>query len=65
MILELKLTAGIGFTVPGYLQSRLRFPLNVNVTPVNDPPVLEIPTTKVLRLAQVSKRVTKILLLEV
>ncbi|CAG5093715.1 Similar to CSPG4: Chondroitin sulfate proteoglycan 4 (Homo sapiens) [Cotesia congregata] len=56
MILELKLTAGIGFTVPGYLQSRLRFPLNVNVTPVNDPPVLEIPTTKVLRLAQGTRK---------
>ncbi|XP_057318749.1 chondroitin sulfate proteoglycan 4 [Microplitis mediator] len=56
MILELKLTAGIGFTLPGYLQSRLRFPLSVNVTPVNDPPLLEIPTTKVLRLAQGTRK---------
>ncbi|XP_063991894.1 chondroitin sulfate proteoglycan 4 [Diachasmimorpha longicaudata] len=56
MILELKLTAGIGFTLPGYLQSRLRFPLHVNVTPVNDPPLLEIPTTKVLRLAQGTRK---------
>ncbi|XP_034935285.1 chondroitin sulfate proteoglycan 4 [Chelonus insularis] len=56
MILELKLTAGIGFTLPGYLQSRLRFPLHVNITPVNDPPHLEIPTTKVLRLAQGTRK---------
>jgi len=53
MILELTLAAGTGYTLPGYLQGRLRFPLHVNVTPVNDPPLLEIPTAKVLRLAQV------------
>lgn len=53
MILELTLVAGTGYTLPGYLQGRLRFPLHVNVTPVNDPPLLEIPTAKVLRLAQV------------
>lgn len=54
MILELTLVAGTGYTLPGYLQGHLRFPLHVNVTPVNDPPLLEIPTAKVLRLAQVS-----------
>lgn len=54
MILELTLVAGTGNTLPGYLQGRLRFPLHVNVTPVNDPPLLEIPAAKVLRLAQVS-----------
>lgn len=53
MILELTLVAGTGYTLPGYLQGHLRFPLHVNVTPVNDPPLLEIPTAKVLRLAQV------------
>lgn len=53
MILELTLAAGTGYTLPGYLQGHLRFPLHVNVTPVNDPPLLEIPTAKVLRLAQV------------
>ncbi|KAK0091244.1 hypothetical protein PV326_003535 [Microctonus aethiopoides] len=57
MILELKMTAGIGFTLPGYLHSRLRFSLYVNVIPVNDPPLLEIPTTKVLRLAQGTRKI--------
>lgn len=54
MILELTLTTGSSLKLPSYLQGSLRFPLHVNITPVNDPPVLEIPTTKVLRLAQVS-----------
>lgn len=53
MILEVTLVAGAGYALPGYLQGRLRFPLHVNVTPVNDPPLLEILTAKVLRLAQV------------
>lgn len=53
MILEVTLVAGGGYALPGYLQGRLRFPLHVNVTPVNDPPLLEILTAKVLRLAQV------------
>ncbi|XP_015604510.1 chondroitin sulfate proteoglycan 4 [Cephus cinctus] len=56
MILEVTLTAGAGYTLPGYLQGRLQFPLHVNVTPVNDPPLLEIPTAKVLRLAQGSRK---------
>ncbi|KAG7201656.1 hypothetical protein KM043_004386 [Ampulex compressa] len=56
MILELTLVAGNGYTLPGYLQGRLRFPLHVNVTPVNDPPLLEIPTAKVLRLAQGTRK---------
>ncbi|XP_014468132.1 PREDICTED: chondroitin sulfate proteoglycan 4 isoform X2 [Dinoponera quadriceps] len=56
MILELTLVAGTGYTLPGYLQGRLRFPLHVNVTPVNDPPLLEIPTAKVLRLAQGTRK---------
>lgn len=53
MILDVRLAAGAGYTLPGYLRGRLRFPLHVNVTPVNDPPLLEISTAKVLRLAQV------------
>ncbi|XP_012280685.1 chondroitin sulfate proteoglycan 4 [Orussus abietinus] len=56
MILELTLVAGPSYTLPGYLQGRLRFPLHVNVTPVNDPPLLEIPTAKVLRLAQGTRK---------
>lgn len=57
MILEVTLVAGAGYALPGYLQGRLRFPLHVNVTPVNDPPLLEILTAKVLRLAQVRHNV--------
>lgn len=54
MILEVTLVSDAGYTLPSYLQGRLRFSLYVNVTPVNDPPMLEIPSAKVLRLAQVS-----------
>ncbi|XP_076636368.1 chondroitin sulfate proteoglycan 4-like protein [Colletes latitarsis] len=62
MILEVTLVAGTGYTLPGYLQGRLMFPLHVNVTPVNDPPLLEISTT-VLRLAQGTRKIlTKVLI---
>ncbi|XP_029050257.1 chondroitin sulfate proteoglycan 4 isoform X1 [Osmia bicornis bicornis] len=57
MILEVTLVAGVGYTLPGYLQGLLRFPLHVNVTPVNDPPLLEISTAKVLRLAQGTRKI--------
>lgn len=50
--LELELAPASGFVLPGYLQGRHRFILHVDVIPVNDPPVLNIPTSKVLRLAQ-------------
>ncbi|XP_043482850.1 chondroitin sulfate proteoglycan 4 isoform X2 [Leptopilina heterotoma] len=57
MVLEVTLVPGYaGYTLPSYLQGRLRFSLNVNVTPVNDPPVLEIPSAKVLRLAQGTRK---------
>ncbi|XP_014206230.1 chondroitin sulfate proteoglycan 4 [Copidosoma floridanum] len=42
--------------LPGYFQDSLRFTLHVNVTPVNDPPRLEIPTNSQLRLAQASRK---------
>ncbi|XP_017888198.1 chondroitin sulfate proteoglycan 4 isoform X2 [Ceratina calcarata] len=57
MILEVTLVAGAGYSLPGYLQGRLRFPLQVNVTPINDPPFLEISTAKVLRLAQGTRKI--------
>ncbi|XP_053994110.1 chondroitin sulfate proteoglycan 4 [Hylaeus volcanicus] len=57
MILEVTLVPGTGYTLPGYLQGRLRFPLHVNVTPVNDPPLLDISTAKVLRLAQGTRKI--------
>ncbi|KAF4525482.1 hypothetical protein B566_EDAN002340 [Ephemera danica] len=54
--MELELNPGTGFTLPGYLQGRHRFLLPVNVSAVNDPPELIIPTGKVLRLAQGTKK---------
>ncbi|KZC12862.1 Chondroitin sulfate proteoglycan 4, partial [Dufourea novaeangliae] len=57
MIVDVTLVAGAGYTLPGYLQGRLTFPLHVNVTPVNDPPLLEISTAKVLRLAQGTRKI--------
>lgn len=41
------------FTLPSYLQGRNTFVLHVNITPVNDPPVLNLMPGKVLRLTQV------------
>jgi len=51
--IELELSPGSGFTLPGYLQGRHKFVLPINVTAVNDPPELIIPSGKPLRLAQV------------
>ena len=56
MLLKLALQASSGSTkaqLPGYFQDSLRFNLNVNVTPINDPPRLDISPAAVLRLAQV------------
>lgn len=50
---DLELSPESGFLLPNYLQGKHKFVLHVNVTPVNDPPVLELGTGKVLRLAQV------------
>ncbi|XP_059478684.1 chondroitin sulfate proteoglycan 4-like isoform X2 [Neocloeon triangulifer] len=55
--LELELNPGAGFTLPGYLQGRHRFVLPVNVTAVDDRPLLAIPSGKVLKLAQETKKV--------
>ena len=49
----MELSPESGFLLPGYLQGRHRFVLHVNITPVNDPPHLELGPGKVLRLAQV------------
>lgn len=51
----MELSPESGFLLPGYLQGRHRFVLHVNVTPVNDPPNLELGMGKVLRLAQVGQ----------
>lgn len=52
--LELEFSAGESFILPAYLQGKFKFNLGVNVTPVNDPPLLQIPTTSVFRIAEVS-----------
>lgn len=41
-----------GDELPNYLQRKHRFVLHVNVTPVNDAPVLVIPANRMLRLTQ-------------
>lgn len=53
VILEMKLFAADSYILPAYLQGKFRFTLSANIVPVNDAPVLEIPSTAVLRLAQV------------
>ncbi|XP_063215529.1 chondroitin sulfate proteoglycan 4 isoform X2 [Bacillus rossius redtenbacheri] len=57
VVLELELVPGQGFVLPGYLQGRQRFALHVNVTPVNDPPTLDLPPGATLRLAQGTRKV--------
>lgn len=54
MDLEIEFFASETFILPAYLQGKFKFTLSVNITPVNDPPQLNIPTTNVLRIAQVS-----------
>lgn len=53
IVMELELVAGPDFVQPAHLQGAHRFALPVNITPVNDAPVLSIPAGKTLRLAQV------------
>ncbi|VVC93817.1 unnamed protein product [Leptidea sinapis] len=52
IVLEMELIPETKFTLPSYLQGRNTFVLHVNVTPVNDPPVLNLMSGKVLRLTQ-------------
>ncbi|XP_075216320.1 chondroitin sulfate proteoglycan 4-like protein [Lycorma delicatula] len=54
--LELELAPGSGFVLPGYLQGRHRLMLHVEIEPINDPPVLLTPASKVLRLAQGTRK---------
>lgn len=55
IVLDMELIPETKFTLPSYLQGRNTFVLHVNVTPVNDPPVLNLMQGKVLRLTQVWK----------
>lgn len=52
--LEVEFSTSESFILPAYLQGKFKFTLSVNITPVNDPPQLNIPATTVLRIAQVS-----------
>lgn len=52
--LEVEFSTSETFILPAYLQGKFKFTLAVNITPVNDPPQLNIPATTVLRIAQVS-----------
>ncbi|XP_075990954.1 chondroitin sulfate proteoglycan 4-like protein isoform X2 [Anticarsia gemmatalis] len=57
IILDMELIPETKFTLPSYLQGRNTFVLHVNVTPVNDPPVLNLLPGKVLRLTQGTRKV--------
>ncbi|XP_039276162.1 chondroitin sulfate proteoglycan 4-like [Nilaparvata lugens] len=54
--MELELSPGSGFVLPGYLQGRHRLVLHVDIEPLNDPPSLLTPPSKVLRLAQGTRK---------
>ncbi|KAJ8737306.1 hypothetical protein PYW07_000577 [Mythimna separata] len=57
IVLDMELIPETKFTLPSYLQGRNTFVLHVNVTPVNDPPVLSLLPGKVLRLTQGTRKV--------
>ncbi|XP_053624900.1 chondroitin sulfate proteoglycan 4 [Plodia interpunctella] len=57
IVLDMELIPETKFTLPSYLQGRNTFVLHVNITPVNDPPVLNLLPGKVLRLTQGTRKV--------
>lgn len=56
IVLDMELIPEAKYTLPSYLQGRNTFVLHVNVTPINDAPVLHLSPGKVLRLTQSSQR---------
>ncbi|CAH0395257.1 unnamed protein product [Bemisia tabaci] len=54
---DLELSPGAGFTLPNYLKGRHRFSLLINITAVNDPPLLVIPSSKVLKVVLGTRKV--------
>ncbi|XP_058818725.1 chondroitin sulfate proteoglycan 4 [Topomyia yanbarensis] len=52
MMIDMQLVSATRNTLPPYLEGKHRFVLHVNVTPVNDPPVLKLPSNKLLRVTQ-------------
>ncbi|KAF5300206.1 hypothetical protein FQA39_LY11240 [Lamprigera yunnana] len=55
--MEVEFSATDVFILPIYLQGRFKLTLIVNITSINDPPILNIPLTTVLRLARGMKRI--------
>ncbi|XP_066901747.1 chondroitin sulfate proteoglycan 4 isoform X2 [Halyomorpha halys] len=55
--LDLELSPGSGFVLPSYLQGQHRFILHVNISAINDPPTLFIPTGKSLKLPQGTRKI--------
>ncbi|XP_055645017.1 chondroitin sulfate proteoglycan 4 [Toxorhynchites rutilus septentrionalis] len=52
MTIDMQLVSATRNALPKYLEGKHRFVLHVNVTPVNDPPVLRLPSNKLLRVTQ-------------
>ncbi|XP_053692185.1 chondroitin sulfate proteoglycan 4 [Sabethes cyaneus] len=52
MMIDMQLVSATRNTLPSYLEGKHRFVLHVNVTPVNDAPVLRLPPNKLLRVTQ-------------
>lgn len=52
MTIDMQLVSASRNTLPKYLEGKHRFVLHVNVTPVNDPPILRLPSNKLLRVTQ-------------
>ncbi|KAJ8970004.1 hypothetical protein NQ314_001433 [Rhamnusium bicolor] len=56
MVLEVVFSTADTFTLPVYLQGKFRFSLSANIIPTNDPPVLDISDSTVLRTVQGTKK---------
>ncbi|KAL1375850.1 hypothetical protein pipiens_017241 [Culex pipiens pipiens] len=52
MTIDMQIVSANRNHLPKYLEGKHRFVLHVNVTPVNDPPVLRLPPNKLLRVTQ-------------
>ncbi|KXJ80689.1 hypothetical protein RP20_CCG023888 [Aedes albopictus] len=57
MTIDMHLVPSTRNNLPSYLEGKHRFVLHVNITPVNDPPILKLPQTKLLRVTQGIPRV--------
>ncbi|KAK9497907.1 hypothetical protein O3M35_003808 [Rhynocoris fuscipes] len=55
--LDMELSPAVGYVLPMFLQGQHRISLHVNVTPVNDPPALNVPSTRPLRVPQGGRKI--------